>query len=67
MIESVRIVGVMEDGSKKEIRTLPTDKEAVGGVRGFFDDVKEQYVQIIFEDKTFVCVTEEKLRRIEDE
>ena len=57
----------MEDGSKKEIRTLPTDKEAVGGVRGFFDDVKEQYVQIIFEDKTFVCVTEEKLRRIEDE
>ncbi len=64
MIESVRIVGIMEDGSKKEIRSLSTRKDAVGGVKGFFDDVKDQYIQVMFEDKSYVCLTLESLEEL---
>ena len=54
----------MEDGSKKEIRSLSTRKDAVGGVKGFFDDVKDQYIQVMFEDKSYVCLTLESLEEL---
>lgn len=66
MIESVRIVGVMEDGREKEVRTIPTHKDSVGGVRGFFNEAKEQYVQIMFEDRTFVRISEKELREFKN-
>jgi len=66
MIESVKIVGVMQDGSKKEVRTIPTSKRSVGGVAGFFDGVKEQYIQVMFDDRTFVTITEKKLKFLLD-
>jgi len=62
----VRIVGVMEDGSEKEVRTIPTRKDSAGGVRGFFSEAKEQYVQIIFEDRTFVRISEKELREFKN-
>ena len=66
MIESVRIIGITKDGSEKEVRTIPTGRGCIGGVPGFFDDVKDQYLQVVFEDKTFLNIPTTKLKFLLD-
>ena len=61
-IVQVKIVGVEKDGSTREVRSLCTREGHVGGVGGFFDSVESQHVEVLYEDRSCVCITDDQLK-----